>query len=311
MKLKKWIVLGIIVVVAGVFFISKCRRKDISYKEITPERGPISLIISANGVVKPRNRLEIKPPLSGRVEKVIVTEGEKVKKGEILAWLSSTERAALLDAARAKGDKELKKWEDVYKPTPIIAPLSGFIIKRSVEPGQTVSSQDPILVMADNLIIKAQIDETDLGKLKLKQKVEIILDAYPEKEFRGKVEHIAYESNVVNNVTVYRVDILPDKVPEIFRSGMSANVDIIINRKRNAILIPVSAVRERKRGKFVLLKTGKGDPELTKVSTGIEDGKNVEIISGIKEDDLIVISSEKEKPRSRRRRGGLPGMGRR
>ncbi len=309
MKLKNWILIVVIVLIAGGFFLLRRGRKETVYTEIRPQRGSISLIVSASGAVKPRNRLEIKPPVSGRVEKVLVTEGEKIEKGEILAWMSSLDRAALLDAARAKGEEELKKWEDVYRPTPIVAPLKGFIIKRNVEPGQTITSQDPILVMADNLIVQAQVDETDMGKLRRGQKAKIVLDAYPEKKIQGKIEHIAYESQIVNNVTIYQVDILPEKTLGIFRSGMSANVDVTISERKDVLLLPATAIKERKGKKFVLLKTKSGEPENREVQTGIEDGKNVEIVSGLEESDLVLVVSEKAKPTFRRRFGGLPGIG--
>jgi len=307
MRLKNWILIVVIVLIVGIFFLSRGRRKETPYTEIRPHRGSISLIVSASGAVKPRNRLEIKPPISGRVEKVLVTEGEKIRKGEILAWMSSLDRAALLDAARAQGEEESKKWEDVYKPTPIVAPLKGFIIKRNVEPGQTITSQDPILVMADNLIVQAQVDETDMGKLKPGQKAKIVLDAYPEKKIQGKIEHIAYESQIVNNVTIYQVDILPEKTLGIFRSGMSANVDVTISEKKDVLLLPATVIKERKGKKFVLLKTESGEPENREVQTGIEDGRNVEIVTGVEESDLV-LSSEKGRKELPRRYFGLPGM---
>lgn len=308
MKLKNWILIVVIVLIVGAFFLLRRGRKETVYTEIRPQRDSISLIISASGVVRPRNRLEIKPPISGRVEKVLVREGEKIRKGEILAWMSSLDRAALLDAARAEGKEELKKWEDVYKPTPIIAPLTGFIIKRSVEPGQTITSADAILVMADNLIVQAQVDETDMGKLKPGQKAKIVLDAYPEKKIQGEIEHIAYESQIVNNVTIYQVDILPEKTLGIFRSGMSANVDVTISKKENAFLLPATAIKEIKGKKFVLLKTKSGEPEMREIQTGIEDGKNVEIVSGVEESDLVLVSGEQGRSESKRRHFGLPGM---
>jgi len=305
MKLKNWILIVVIVLIVGAFFLSRRGRKETVYIEIRPQRGSISLIVSASGVVKPRNRLEIKPSISGRVEEILVTEGEEIEKGEILAWMSSTERAVLLDAARAKGKEELKKWEDVYKPTPIVAPLKGFIIKRNVEPGQTITSYDPILVMADNLIVQAQVDETDMGKLKPGQKARIVLDAYPEKKIQGEIEHIAYEARIVNNVTIYQVDILPEKTLGIFRSGMSANIDVTISKKKDVLLLPATVIKERKGKKFVLLKTESGEPENREVQTGIEDGKNVEIVSGVEESDLV-LSNEKGRKEVQMRYFGIP-----
>ncbi|MDA3792822.1 MAG: efflux RND transporter periplasmic adaptor subunit [Elusimicrobia bacterium] len=308
--LKKIIVICIVICI-GVFVIFKVtgnKKKEVKLKEVRPERGSISLTVETNGTVKPRNRLEIKPPIAGRIDSILVKEGANIKKGDIVAWMSSTERAALLDTARAKGEEELKKWSDVYKPTPIIAPLSGFIIKRNTEPGQTVSSADAILVMADVLILKAQVDETDMGKLKIGQDATIIPDAYPENEILGKVEHIAYESEIINNVTIYQVDIKPMKKLKMLRSGMSADIKIVIKEKKDALLLPSYAVNDGKRGSRVLVKRYQEEPERREIKTGIDNGEVIEIISGIEENDIIMVGAEYAGENHFWGGRGLPGM---
>ncbi|MFH1684297.1 MAG: efflux RND transporter periplasmic adaptor subunit [Candidatus Margulisiibacteriota bacterium] len=190
--------LGFGILTLGFMMVSCAGEKAEPLKTVKVQLGSIKAEVPSTGIVEPRNRLEIKPPISGRIDSVLVGEGHSVRKGQILAWMSSSDRAALLDAARAKGEEEVKKWEDVYNSTPIVAPLNGFIIQRAVEPGQTISTADPILVMADYLIVKAQVDETDIGTIKLGQKVNIELDAYPGKPIAGKVEHIAFESKTIS-----------------------------------------------------------------------------------------------------------------
>jgi len=190
-----------------------------------------------------------------------------------------------MDAARAQGEESLKYWQEAYKPTPLIAPIDGEVIVRAVEPGQTVTSSDAVIVLSDRLIVKAQVDETDIGKVKLGQPAIISLDAYPQIKVNGTVDHISYESKIVNNVTIYEVDILPERVPEVFRSGMSANVDIIERSKENILLIPLSAVKQDKEGIFVLLSQGKGiEPIKRRVELGISDEKNGEVVSGLRSD---------------------------
>lgn len=306
--LKKMIIIFVVIVIAGVLIFNGKKKKEVKFKEVSLQRGSISLIVETNGTVKPRNRLEIKPPIAGRIDEILVREGAKIRKGKIIAWMSSSERAALLDTARAKGEDELKKWEDVYRPTPIIAPLTGFIIKRNTEPGQTLSSSDVILVMADTLIIKAQVDETDMGKLKKGQSATITLDAYPDDEIAGKIEHIAYESEVINNVTIYQVDIKPLEKLKMLRSGMSADIKIVIKKKESVLLLPTYAVKESKMGSMVMVKTDQGEPERRKIKTGIDNGEMIEIISGIEENDIVLVGAEYAGGNRFRRMGGLPGM---
>jgi len=299
-----FIILVLVVGFSAFLYFSK-GKKDVKEngeeRLFKVERRDISFIISSNGTVKPRNRLEIKPPVSGRIEKILVKEGNRVKKGDILAWMSSEERALLMDIARARG--ELEKWKDTYKPAPIIAPLDGFVIKRNVEPGQSVSSQETILVMADKLIIQAQVDETDIGYLEKGMKAKITLDAYPDNSFAGKIEHIAYESEIINNVTVYLVDILPLQKIELLRSGMSATVDFVVFDKKNVLAIPKDFFVKKGNRSYVFLKIGDEDRR-TKLKTGIDDGIYIEVVEGLKEGDLIV--KKKNTNRNFKRMFGFP-----
>ncbi len=301
--------LVLIVIIAAAIKFKQSKTVGDDIKEITPSYGDIQKSISTTGTVEPQNRLEVKPPISGRIEEIKVLEGEKIKKGEVLAWMSSTERAALLDAAMAEGEDALKYWQKAYKAAPLVSPIDGEVIVRAVEPGQTVTSGDAVIVISDRLIVNAQVDETDIGKVKVGQLAIVSLDAYPEVKVKARVDHISYESKIVNNVTIYEVDILPEEVPDVFRSGMSANVDIIEESKENILLIPTEAVNQDKDESFVFLVQGNREkPVKKKVETGLSDGVNTEIISGIGEKDKILIISKKYLLSSTENTGGSPFM---
>ncbi|MBN1254693.1 MAG: efflux RND transporter periplasmic adaptor subunit [Deltaproteobacteria bacterium] len=276
---------------------------------LNPEYGEIKTFISTTGTVQPQNRLAIKPPVSGRIEEIFVHEGDTVTVGQTLALMSSTERAALLDAARAQDNETLTYWKEVYKPTPLISPINGTVIVRGIEPGQTVTTTDAVIVLSDRLIVKAQVDETDIGKVRLQQTANISLDAYPQVKVRAIVDHIAYESKIVNNVTIYEVDILPVKVPPIFRSGMSANIDIIEQNKEHILLMPLEAVKQDNGGPFVLLAQGNNKEAVRRVvELGISDDKNVEIISGLTTQDTIIIDNYTYQPIKDSQQGSNPFM---
>ncbi|OGC05771.1 hypothetical protein A3H38_03980 [candidate division WOR-1 bacterium RIFCSPLOWO2_02_FULL_46_20] len=282
--------LGFLILMLGFIMVGCAGNKGEEYKAVKVTLGTIKAEIPSTGIVEPRNRLEIKPPIAGRIDQVLVKEGESVRKGAILAQMSSADRAALLDAARAKGEDEVKRWEDVYKTAPIIAPLNGFIIQRAVEPGQSVTGSDAILVMADKLIVKAQVDETDIGKIRVGQQVVIELDAYAGKEISGRVEHIAYESETVNNVTIYEVDIVPVEVPEFFRAGMSATVNFVLEEKKNVILLPLRAVKKIGNQSYAFVQKKEGQkPEALQVKTGLENTLNVEILDGLTQADNVIV----------------------
>lgn len=293
MAAKKKLLLSLLVVVAvagaGLYWW-KSRPVPVTYRETRVKRADLAVTILSTGTVQPENRLEIKPPVAGRVERVLVTEGQKVAKGATLAWLSSTERAALIDAARTEGPEELKRWEENYRPTPVIAPLSGTIILRNVESGQTVVASDVLLAMSDRLTVKAQVDETDIAQIKLKQPAEIILDAYAGEKIPAKVDQIAFEAKTVNNVTTYVVDVLPLKTPDFMRSGMTANVTFKVDTREEAIVVPADAVTYQSGSARVQVRGPAGEPVSRPVKIGVSDGKQIEILEGVEPDEVVLSS---------------------
>lgn len=291
-----WIILiavagAVILLAAGGLFWKKDRPADSAYQDVTVTRGDLDLTILSTGTVQPENRLDIKAPIAGRAEEVLTDEGRRVKKGDILAWMSSTERAALLDAARARGPEELKRWEEYYRAAPILAPISGTIISRLVEPGQTFTSQDALFVMSDRLTVKAQVDETDIAQIHLKQRAHIVLDAYPGNTISAHVDQIAYDATVVNNVTTYVVDVLPDQTPDFMRSGMTANVNFFVASKKGVLLLPANAVTVRDGRSTVLVPPAdvRDKPVERTITPGISDGKRVEVVSGLVEGERVLI----------------------
>jgi macrolide-specific efflux system membrane fusion protein len=288
---KKYLIIGLIVIgIAGIGFYSynKNKKPAITYSEYVVETGDIAISILATGTVQPKNRLEIKPPVAGRIDQVLVKEGTKVRKGQILAWMSSTERAAMLDAARSKGEEEYKRWSELYLPTPVLAPIPGTIILKSVEPGQTFTNSDAIFTMSDHLTVKAQVDETDISQIKLMSKANIVLDAYPKSPINAHVDQLAFDATTTNNVTTYGIDVKPEETPEFMRSGMTANVTFSVKTKTDILLVPSVALKVIE-GKSLLMKKGDKAPIEINVSTGLTDGKKTEITEGVNAGDIILI----------------------
>ncbi len=294
-KLKITFLVLAIAIVATLVIIkikAKVSNGEIT-QDINPTIGAIRVFISTTGVVLPKNRLQVKPSVNGRIESILVQEGEKVKQGQMLAWMSSTERAALLDAAEGQGEEKLKYWKEAYKPIALLSPIDGEVIVATTQPGQTVTTSDAVVVLSDHLIVRAQVDETDIGKITNNMKAVVTLDAYPDTKIKAVVEHIYYESQTVNNVTIYPVDLIPQEVPPFFRSGMNVSVDFTVQDKKNILTIPVDAVYKNGES-YVLLKQPNGkEPVKARVELGITDDKNVEVISGVNENDRIIVKSKK------------------
>jgi Fe2+ transport system protein FeoA len=122
----------------------------------------------------------------------------------------------------------------------------------------------------------------------------ITLDAYPDDKINASVEHLYYESKTVNNVTIYEVDLITQEVPTFFRSGMNANVDFIEQGKEKILLIPKEAVYKENGDNYVLIKQINGkEPLKRRLMLGVSDDKNVEVISGITENDRIILTTKR------------------
>lgn len=280
----------------GYWFYQKQKKEAAAAAEaqkFVPAKVEIKTLrktVESTGEIRPDNRLEVKSPIAGRIETLLVDEGDQVEKGQVVAWISSTERATLLDTARAKGEDELKYWEEVYKAAPLVAPLRGTVIVRTLEPGQTISSSSAVIVIADRLIIVGQVDETDIGALFAGQLVNVKLDAYPDSAFKGSVKRIAYDSKMVSNVTMYEVDVTAENLPDFARSGMTATLTFLVEEREHVPAIPTSALEYRKGKAFVRLPARDGkSPESRPIKTGLSENSFTEVISGLEAGEEVLI----------------------
>lgn len=296
-KKRTWIILGVAILFS---FWLKSHRAKSSAADF-PSTFPLKLAksvfvdkVQAMGVAEPENRVQVIPTFGGRIDKILVQEGDAVREGQVLAWMSSNERASLLDAAKVNqaSAEEIKTFEGAYQAAPLVAPISGTVIARAVEPGQPVTAAQAVLVLSDRLIIRTAVDETDIGKVKEGQEAEFSLDAFPKEAYSAKVVHIAHEAKLLNNVTVYEVKVLPRRKPAFLRSGMTANVRVIVETKPNALVIPKEAVKYIGGNPTVmLLKDPLGKPSAQIVQLGSADKKRFEIVSGLSEGETILVSS--------------------
>jgi macrolide-specific efflux system membrane fusion protein len=282
---------------AAIFFAMRFMKpssevKDVQ-REITVRLGSIGSSISVTGTVLPRNRLEVMPPVGGRIDSVAVKEGDIVKKGDVVAWMSSNERAALLDAAHGVDAASAANLKDAYKPITLVAPIDGQVIVSRMQPGQSLTTSTAAIVLSDVLIVRAQVDETDIGKITLGQNAVVTIDAYSSIKIEAKAEHIYYESQTVNNVTMYQVDLSVLNAPDFLRSGMNATVEFITEKKDNVLLLPVGAISNFKGKSFVTMRSDSGELARRDVVLGIASDKDVEVLSGVSENDVVVIQSKK------------------
>ncbi|MEW5906946.1 MAG: HlyD family efflux transporter periplasmic adaptor subunit [Elusimicrobiota bacterium] len=269
-------------------------RRIASMTAFKPEKGDLVTKTQAAGTVEPENRVLVTPSVSGRAEEVLFEEGRSVEQGTVLAWISSSERTALLDSLKMKEStpEEKRMVEEAYNLTPVVAPISGMVIKRAVEPGQSVSPGKELAVVSDRLIVKTWVDETDIGSVKEGQRVEFYLDAFPKEKRPGRVLSISHESTVKDGVTVYEVKVLPAGATASLRSGMTADVLITTGRRAGVLMVPKRAVKYRDGGASVSVKDSPAAPLKDKdIKTGAADERMIEVKEGLAETDTVYYST--------------------
>ncbi len=163
----------------------------------------------------------------------------QVKNGEAVV----RQREAQLAAARVDLER-----------TSIKAPVDGIVVKRSIEPGQTVAAslQAPeLFVIAKNLTdmqVETSIDEADVGRVRLGQKASFTVDAFAGRHFEGEVRQVRKAATVVSNVVTYTVVISAANPDLTLLPGMTANVRIVTAQKDKALKVPNAALRYRPSG---------------------------------------------------------------
>ncbi len=216
-------------------------------------------------------------------------------------------------AELAVQDAELR-----LKETSIYAPIAGTVLDVGVEIGTLVSSAltnvgggSAVMTLADlaDLRITGSIDQAEIGRVKKGQPVEIRVDAYPDRVFKGVVERVSPLGTETSSVVTFAVEIqVVDSSASLLRSGMSADVEIITSEQKDVTLLPLIAVRSAGKRRFVRLVSG----EERTIVTGATDGTNIAVLKGLAPGDRVLAGSSQRKETTGQPPGGgnpMRGMG--
>jgi HlyD family secretion protein len=178
----------------------------------------------------------------------------------------------------------------------ITAPMSGVIASVSTQQGETVTSgsaaaQAPTFVTIidlSRLQVDAYVDETDIGKVRVGHEAVFSVDAFPDKEFSGKVTAIYPKALIQQNVVTYDVVIAIDNREGLLRPDMTANTTITVAKRDKVLAAPNQAIRREDGERVVVVQEG---DRLTRrpVKTGWRDKQYTEVLVGLREGDRVVL----------------------
>lgn len=213
----------------------------------------------------------------------------------------------------------------------VISPMSGMVIKKGVELGDTIMSGvnsfnagTVVYTVADlkSLIIKVNVNEVDVAKVLVGQPVRITLDAFPQRTFNGRVRFVSPAAELVDKIKVFKVEIKLDELSDAYRTGMSANVEILGEKRDKAVSVPLEALQRRDGGTVVFRLKKDLDPkkmaaakeglsgrskfvwlsdhwrdyfDVVPVKAGIATLERVEIIAGLNKDEQVCLEDPTRK----------------
>ena len=264
-----------------------------------------SLLLSKN-FISPADRDKARTTLDGAIAQVRLTEAQVKNSESVVGQREAQVAQAKVDLGR----------------TEIRSPVDGIVVKRSVEPGQTVAAslQAPeLFVIARNLSdmqVETSIDEADVGRVAIGQRANFTVDAFPQRRFEGEVRQVRKAATVVSNVVTYTVIVTASNDDLTLLPGMTANVRIVTAKKDKVLKVANAVLRFKpesekdaakvspggtpaggaggpgKRGKppsqvWALDEGGK--PKAIPIETGITDGTATEITAGDVREGMEVI----------------------
>ncbi|HEY2094458.1 MAG TPA: efflux RND transporter periplasmic adaptor subunit [Thermoanaerobaculia bacterium] len=206
-----------------------------------------------------------------------------------------------------------------FEGSNVVAPMDGVVLTKGVEIGESITSGVSsfnagtiLFTVADvsKMIVKAGVNEVDIGKIRVGMPVKVTLDAYPKIAFQGRIDRIAPAVRIDDKVRVFDVEVRLDAQGRELRSGMTANIEVKGERKEKVLAVPVESVFQRDDGEIVFVKK-KVDPKVLEaaaknkkkddkeawktffekrpVVTGLADNAHVEILKGVKAGDELAL----------------------
>jgi HlyD family secretion protein len=206
-----------------------------------------------------------------------------------------------LDDAEKDYRMAVNKLEEQLSYTDIVSPIDGIVLSRDVEIGDAVSSilvlgSSATLVMTigdtSQVYVKGKVDESDIGRVYMKQPARIKVESFKDKTFNGVVTKISPMGVEKDNVTTFEVRVSIDNPGGELKAEMTANAEIILDEHKNVLQIPEGAIiydKDRKASIETPDPKGKDGQRKVAINIGISNGAKTEVLSGLKEGDQVIL----------------------
>ena len=193
---------------------------------------------------------------------------------------------AALTQARTRVDIAKER----LRKTKVVAPFSGLIADRKVEHGQTVIPGVPVVTLVDlNYVrVKIHLTESDYIRVDQDDPVFVTLEAFPEKEYIGKIDRIGVKADERTNT--FDVEILIDNPDLVLKAGLTGRVRITADIVPNAILIPQSAVLYKEKTREVFIADSSNRAQSRVIKLGRTEGSQIQVLEGLTPGDRLIVT---------------------
>jgi HlyD family secretion protein len=223
----------------------------------------------------------------------------------------------ILAEAEARSDQiALDNARQQLSYTTVNSPMDGVVSALNIQIGTIISSGitnvgggTTIMTVSDlsHVYVLAAVDESEIGAVAVDQPVNITVDAFAGRRFRGNVVRIATKGVNVSNVVTFEVKVeVTSANKSLLKPEMTANVQIVSAQKDDTLVVPAQALTRRQGKVYASVVSGDGPAQEREVKVGLSDGERTEVLDGLAEGDTVVVRNE---PASRWR-ADQPGQGR-
>ncbi len=242
------------------------------------------------------------------VARNIVEEAEKAyqlalnrQSAAIRALAVSRAEITRARAQVAQARAVLERAEEDLRNSTIVSPIDGLVLARNVEVGNAVSSilvlgsqATPLFTLGDvsDVFVRGKVDQADIGKVYLGQPARIVVESFRDRKFEGRVYRISPYGVEKDNVTTFEVQVSIHNPGRELKANMSANAEIILEEKKNVLLVPEAAViYDRDRKPAVELPDPSQEKGRRKVAVqlGISNGIRTELLAGLEEGAQVIL----------------------
>ena len=237
---------------------------------VKAKRGEIRDVLFLTGRIYAHSEVNIFSIVPGKVKNILVVEGSRVKKNQILLYIDRSEAGL------------------VYAPTPVKSTIDGIIKKVIVEEGAYIVPQNPLVQVIDINPVKmvVHIPEKDVIKVRKGMKSAVELIAFQGKTFYGNVYKISPVLDPMSGTLEARIKI--SNHSGLIKPGMFGTVTIIVKKHLNKVIIPIAAIVERD-GKNAVFAVKNGKADMRFPQFGIKQGENIEVVGGVNDGENVIV----------------------